>query len=230
MGAVVRSLAIETATVVCAIGVRDDESRWQECVRVLDRSRRHTEVLTTGVRALLDECGVDVATLDRVVVDCGPGLFTGLRVGIATAQALANGLGVDIVGVSSLDVLACAARDAGVNGDVIAMVDARRGELFVQRFHLNGTVVAREAPHVTSPTELAEELAVSSATITGDGALRYATVLAPHARDLLALDVPPVTALLHLGSAAQFTGATSVAPLYLREADAVANFATRDRP
>jgi tRNA threonylcarbamoyl adenosine modification protein YeaZ len=220
-------LAIETATVVCAVGVRIEGDDVVERARVLDRGRRHTEVLTAGIRALLAECGLTSADLDLVVVDRGPGLFTGLRVGIATAQALASGLGADLAGVSSLEVLAHAARDSGVDGDVVAVVDARRGEVFAQRFTLTTEVAARGDMQVTSPAALAEDLAIASAAITGDGALRYADLLGPVARDLLALDVPPVSVLARLGASAPRS--RTVAPIYLREADAVANFTTRDR-
>lgn len=215
-------LAIETATVVCAIGVRDD--RGAEVVRVLDRDRRHTESLTAGVRVLLAEMGLSVRDLDRVVVDRGPGLFTGLRVGIAAAQALAYALGAELVGVTALDALARGARSLGVRGDVVAVVDARRGELFVQRHSAGGAI---DEPRVLAPDRLVAELADDTATLAGDGAVRYADVLAPVARDILALDVPPITALLDLGLAAP---AGAVAPLYLRAPDAVANFATRTRP
>lgn len=217
-----RVLAIETATVVCAIGVRDDASG-REVLRTLDHDRRHTEVLTGGVRAALTELGLVARDLDRVVVDVGPGLFTGLRVGIAAAQALAAATGADLVGVSSLDVLAHAARTVGVAGDVLAAVDARRGELFTRRYDEGGPA---DAPRVVRPDVVASELADRPATLVGDGALRYADLLAPGARDILAIDAPPVDALLALGRDAE---PGPVAPLYMRAPDAVANFSTRDR-
>ncbi len=94
-------LAIETATTACAIGVR---ARDTVVVRVLDEQRRHTEFLAPGIDALLAEVGLGPRDLDRIVVDRGPGLYTGLRVGLATAGALAQALGCDLVGVTSLEL------------------------------------------------------------------------------------------------------------------------------
>ena len=93
-------LAIETATQACAVGVRT--SAGHEVARVLDVERRHTEVLVAGMSALLEECGLLPRDVECVVVDIGPGLFTGLRVGIATAIGFAEGLGCGLVGVTSL--------------------------------------------------------------------------------------------------------------------------------
>lgn len=217
-----RVLAIETATVACAVGVRDTATG-AETVRVLDRERRHTEALTAGMRVILGDSGLGVRDLDRVVVDRGPGLFTGLRVGIAAAQALADALGIALAGVTSLDALAHGARTVGVDGDVLALVDARRGEVFAQRFTVRGAV---DEPRVMRPDDVARELLTSPATVAGDGALRYVDLLGPVARDVLALDLPPIGALLDLGVAAK---PGPVAPLYLRAPDAVAHFATRDR-
>ena len=73
-------------------------------------------------------------TWARSAVDLGPGLFTGLRVGVATAKGLAQGLGIGMVGVTSLEVLARAAFDTGWEGPVVAAVDARRGEVFAARY------------------------------------------------------------------------------------------------
>ena len=221
-------LAIETATTVCAIGV----ARGDEIVTVvLDRERRHTEVLTSGVSALLAQLELTVNDLDRIVVDRGPGLFTGLRVGLATAQALAHARGIDLVTVSSLELLAHGAWRRGVRGRTWALVDARRGELFGQRFELADEVVALDEPRVTTAQELAIIWATSGdpVTVTGDGAARYRELIAL-ASNVTVDDelIPSLQAALVLG--AQREPTAQAVPLYLREADAVANFTTRQRP
>ncbi|MFI5051579.1 MAG: tRNA (adenosine(37)-N6)-threonylcarbamoyltransferase complex dimerization subunit type 1 TsaB [Acidimicrobiales bacterium] len=220
-------LAIETATAACAIGVRAGEA---EVNRVLDEERHHTEALAPGIEALLGELGLRPRDLDRVVVDRGPGLYTGLRVGLATADALARALGCDRVAVTSLELLALGALATGARGRLLAVVDARRGEVFVQRFELDGVAAAGSRPVVVRPEEVAARLATGgvAVTLTGDGAARYAELFA----DLsdVTIDpqrVPPTAAALALG--ATRPAATAVRALYLREADAVANFVTRER-
>ena len=84
--------------------------------------------------------GCTIAEVDRIAVDIGPGLFTGLRVGVATAKALAQALGIGVLGVSSLDVLAAAAAEPfgpGAGARVVSVVDARRGEVFAASYRFD---------------------------------------------------------------------------------------------
>lgn len=168
----VNLLAIETATTACAIGARAGDAQID---RVLDEGRRHTEVLAPGIADVLAELGLGPRDLDRVVVDRGPGLFTGLRVGLATADALARALGCALVAVTSLELLAHGAFAEGVRGRLVGVVDARRGEVFVQAFALDEAVVALDAPSVARPEALVARLrgARGAVTLTGDGAQRY---------------------------------------------------------
>ena len=222
-------LAIETATSACALGLGIDK---RHEVRVLDHGRRHTEVLAVGIKELLDEMGLRARDLERVVVDVGPGLFTGLRVGVATAIGLGEGLGCPLVGVSSLELLAHGARLAGVHATVVAAVDARRGEVFAQTFRVGDQdVVALGSPVVTTARSVVIEWATNGAPVvfTGDGVERYQRDFAavPNATIFEQL-VPSLEAALALGE--ERDPSERVVPLYLREADAVANFATRERP
>ncbi len=221
-------LAIETATSACAIGLRTNE---RELTRVLDLERRHTEVLATGIAAMLDELGVTSRDLDRVVIDVGPGLFTGLRVGVATAIGLGEGLGCEIVSVSSLELYAHGAALARQRGTFVAAVDGRRGEVFVQTFVVgDDDVVATSSPVVTTARKVVIEWATNAkpVTFTGDGVERYLRDFAavPTAR-VWDQRVPSLEAALALGATRE--PSSHVTPLYLREADAVANFTTRER-
>lgn len=221
-------LAIETATMVCALGLRTRDGF--EVGWVVDDERRHTETLAPSIARLLKESELSARDLDRVVVDRGPGLFTGLRVGLATALALSEGAGCAVVGVTSLELLARGAFDTGTRGTLVCCVDGRRGEVFVQTFALGDAVLALGAPAVAVPRDLVIEWATDGAavTFTGDGVERYRRDFAavPHAT-IVTQSVPPVAAALELASTRD--PAERVAPMYLREADAVANFATRQR-
>ncbi len=222
-------LAIETATQACCVGVRTGSG--VEIARVVDESRQHTETLTLGMSTLLREVGLLAREIDRVVVDRGPGLFTGLRVGIATANAFAQGVGCGMVGVTSLEMLAHGAHEAGVRGTLVSAVDGRRGDVFFQAFELAESVEARDQPDVATPQDVVAQWNRSGAalTFTGDGVERYRGDFdsVANARIYTQL-VPSMHAALRLGE--QASPQLTIEPLYLREADAVANFATRERP
>ncbi len=222
-------LAIETATQACCVGVRT--SSGVEIARVVDESRQHTETLTLGMATLIREAGLLAREIDRIVVDRGPGLFTGLRVGIATANAFAQGVGCGMVGVTSLEMLAHGAHEAGVRGTLVSAVDGRRGDVFVQTFELAESVEARGLPDVKTPQDVAAQWSRSGAalTFTGDGVERYRGDFDSVANAAIYTQlVPSMHAALRLGEHA--SPQVTVEPLYLREADAVANFATRERP
>ncbi len=227
MGEAVNILAIETATAACAVAVRT--SLGDERALVVDDERHHTEALAPGIRDLLLASNLSAREIDRVVVDRGPGLFTGLRVGVATAIGFALAAEAELVGVTSLEVLAQGARTAGVRGTLVAAVDGRRGELFVQTFVLDSQVQPADGPAVATPSEVVAVWTKrgEAVTFTGDGAARYETPFrAVAAGSFFRQRVPSALEALRLG--ARREPETSVVPLYLREADAVANFATRD--
>jgi tRNA threonylcarbamoyladenosine biosynthesis protein TsaB len=200
--------------------------------------RRHVETLTPALEHLLSQVDLVPRDIGVVAVDVGPGLFTGLRVGLASAKGLAQSLGIGIVGATSLDILTAGAAAAGQRGLVLACVDARRGEVFAAVHEVTGTgaPVERLATGLFAPDELAALLrGLDGAPVhtLGDGALRYADVLgtvpgiAPGAPGLA---FPPPVALLDLARARLEAGEPPVAPaavvpLYMREADAKSNFA-----
>ena len=221
-------LAIETATPACALGLRTSDGI--EVGWVVDDERHHTEALTSSISRLLSESGLRVRDVDRIVVDRGPGLFTGLRVGLATALGLSQGAGCALVGVTSLELLAHGARECGTRGTLVCAVDGRRGEVFVQTFRLDEVVTALTEPSVARPRDVVIEWVTKGAPVsfTGDGVERYL-------RDFAAVPngkvdhqlVPSIAAALAIGSTRETV--LLVEPMYLREADAVANFSTRQR-
>jgi tRNA threonylcarbamoyl adenosine modification protein YeaZ len=181
-------------------------------------------------------------------------LFTGLRVGVATAKALAQGLGLGVLGVSSLDILAAAAWErsglatGGVAGPVVAVVDARRGEVFAAAYlfgdedeHPDPATVRHDQPEAMAPAALEDWLVDLAArhrwvTVVGDGGLRYRDQLSAHgALDLgLAdeLSAPPPLAQAGLAHRRLVGGAVPTAPAdlepdYRRAADARNNWEQR---
>ena len=229
MGHLMNLIAIETATPACAVGVRTDGGL--EVTRVVNDGRRHTEALTGALAALLDEVSLVPRDVTKVIVDRGPGLFTGLRVGIATAIGFAQALGIALVGVTSLEMLAGGAFDAGVRGTVVACVDGRRGEIFTQTFALDAAVTAIDHPRVATANDVATTWTNDAGlvTFTGDGVERYLEIFQNVADGVLfTQEVPSLHAALDIGASREADEV--LVPLYLREADAVANFTTRQRP
>lgn len=203
-------LAFDTATPATVVGVgRDDgtllaERRHDPAPG--DRPGHATELLALSAAAL-SECGASFADVTRIAVGVGPGTFTGLRIGIATARALAQASGAELVGVSTLQTLL---RD-GVD---LAVLDARRGEAFVLR-------VGEETARVVAPQALADEQATLAA---GDGSRRFRASL-----EAAGITVPQDDSSRHLVTAAALCelGATAapvahdrLVPDYVRAPDA----------
>jgi tRNA threonylcarbamoyladenosine biosynthesis protein TsaB len=188
--------------------------------------RRHTETLAPGIAYLADATGIPLTAIDLIAADIGPGLFTGLRVGVATVKALGAALAVPVVGATSLDLLARAARTAASGRMVAAVVDARRGEVF-WAVYKPGDDDPCQPPAVDPPAIVATRLAelTDDVLVVGDGGRRHSTVfesggllvagaglaypdaavLADVARDVAALGGAVAAAELH--------------PCYLRQAD-----------
>lgn len=142
-----------------------DDGTIEECARELSEdARHHVENLTPMVARVLEAAGIERP--DVVVVGTGPASFTGLRSGLMTARALAWAWGVPIVGVSSLEVMAFAACEAGAE-EVMACIDARRKELFALRARALGSddVEVLEEACIISPSEVPERLAECPATL-----------------------------------------------------------------
>jgi tRNA threonylcarbamoyladenosine biosynthesis protein TsaB len=233
-------VAIETATETVGVAVRT--SGGVEAALTLTGRRRHVETLTPALEHLLGQVSLTPAQVDVVAVDTGPGLFTGLRVGVAAAKGLAQALGIGVVGASSLEILTEGAAAAGLRGTVVSCIDARRGEVFASAAHVAGPgsdATEVLAPGLFTPDGLADAvsaLAEGTIHVVGDGALRYADVLDGVARVVVApgLSFPPPVALIalalrRLGEGRPTVEPGSVVPLYMREADAKSNFARADR-
>jgi tRNA threonylcarbamoyl adenosine modification protein YeaZ len=124
-------LALDTSTPAVVAGVLrvHDDGRAILAERVTVDAHAHAELLTPNVVAAVEDAGLAMADLDAVVVGCGPGPFTGLRVGMATGAAYGHALGVPVYGVCSLDAIG-----VQTTGDVLVVTDARRREVYWARY------------------------------------------------------------------------------------------------
>ncbi|WP_017571235.1 tRNA (adenosine(37)-N6)-threonylcarbamoyltransferase complex dimerization subunit type 1 TsaB [Nocardiopsis halotolerans] len=209
-------LAFDTATpaVTAAIGESDPDGAFtlRASAGSVD-ARRHGELLTPTIARLTEESGIALTDLDHVAVGVGPGPYTGLRVGLSTAHALADALGVPCHGVTTLDALAFA---TGRTEPFVAMTDARRKEVFWARYDDHLTRVGEVA--VDRPAELD----TGDLPLVGDGARMYADVLGAAADPVGPLH-PDAAAMAELALLRLCRGEELPAPnpLYLRRPDAV---------
>lgn len=225
-------LAVDTATDSVVAGVaelRDGEVRVL-AERVVADHRRHAELLTTLVAECLAESGTARTELTAVVVGCGPGPFTGLRVGMATGAAFADALGIPAYGVCSLDALAVDAGPDDAGSRALVVTDARRREVYWALYEGGRRV---RGPEVTAPAVVAEELApdVAGGRIGAVAGSAAHLELAGWTGDPPATGVPTVRGVVMAAAADIVAGAEPepLVPLYLRRPDAVEQKARRAR-
>ncbi|MGW0560379.1 tRNA (adenosine(37)-N6)-threonylcarbamoyltransferase complex dimerization subunit type 1 TsaB [Streptomyces sp. NPDC003016] len=157
-------LAVDTATPAVTVALHDGASVIAEAGQV--DARRHGELLLPTVDRVLAEAGLKLGAVTAVVVGVGPGPYTGLRVGLATAETFGLVLGVPVHGLCTLDGLAYA---SGLTGPFAVATDARRKEVYWARYADARTRIS--GPAVDRPADIAEELA--GLPVVGSGALLY---------------------------------------------------------
>src|ERR1700722_8464605 len=194
-------LAIDTAPPAVTAGVVADGEVVAERVSV--DARAHAERITPNVLAALAEADLTMADLDAVVVGCGPGPFTGLRVGMATAAAYGHALGVPVHGVCSLDAIG-----GPTTGETLVVTDARRREVYWARYR-DGVRI--DGPGVSAPADV--NLGVAQA---GAGSPEHAALFG------LPICDPsyPTPAGLIAAVADWSARPAALVPLYLRRPDA----------
>lgn len=174
-----RVLGIDTATWTATVGVSRDGTVLAEVVA--RESRSHTVSLPGLVERVLADAGLRIEDVEGLAVSIGPGSFTGLRIGLALAKGIAFAGGVPLVGVPTLEALACVA-DAAPGTTVCAALDARKREVYAALFAVEGDGTPRRLTDdlVLPPDELARRLP-ASCLLVGDAGEVYADVLAPRA-------------------------------------------------
>jgi tRNA threonylcarbamoyladenosine biosynthesis protein TsaB len=226
-------LGIESATqqVGCAIGGNEGVIALFESAK----GRRHAETLVPAVEFICRQTGIALSEIGVVAVDIGPGLFTGMRVGISTAKALAHALRVPMIGISSLDLLAFPLRHT--NRLIATVIDARRGELFYAFYRqVPGGVQRIGEYRLGSPDDLAADLEQfpDDVLCVGDGALRYRDRLERRGLEfaeqwLAHPSAAPLVQLAHARALREdWVNTWELEPLYLRKPDAEINWSTRD--
>jgi tRNA threonylcarbamoyladenosine biosynthesis protein TsaB len=220
-------LGIDTATAYLSVAaVADGEPAAEELVAPGDdgRPRHSTEVLPAVERAVAAAGGWDAIGL--IAVGVGPGTFTGLRIGVASARALSQSLALPIVGVSSLAALAAGIGELAAAEDRarLAVVDAKRGEAFAALYGAAGEELWE--PFVAAPAELGERIAAHGEPVlaAGDGSVRFREQLEA-AGAVVAEEGSPAhhvyaRHLCEIAAGQQPERPEAIEPIYLRRPDA----------
>lgn len=219
-------LAIDTSTAQVAVAIGEGHSVKGE-IRLVG-GRRHAEQLAPAIASLVESTGIGLDHLAAIAVGIGPGMFTGLRVGVTTAKTLAQALRIPVVPVASLDLVAYPVRHT--SRVVVATIDARRREVFHASYRSVPGGIQRITEYaVAAPAELVADLEAhgQEVLLVGDGiatapelfaSLEHAELAGPE------FESPSVAALVALAAARvereEFSPPWDVVPLYLRESDA----------
>ena len=227
------TLGIETATQVVSVALAGDDG--VRGVVEISQGRRHAETLTPAIEFVCRHAQIEIGDIGAIGVDVGPGLFTGMRVGLAAGKALAHALRVPMIGMSSLDLLAFPLRHT--DRTIAAVIDARRGELFYALYRpVPGGVqrvtelrCGRVDDFIGDVMPRGHEL-----VCVGDGALRYRDQIESELRCDIAeqfLSRPSAAPLVQLAHARalreEWVNPWEIQPLYLRLPDAQINWQTR---
>ena len=218
-------LGFDTATTTCSAALwADGEVTAYRCI---EAGGKHAEALVPLLREVSAEGGVPLAAVDRFAVTIGPGSFTGIRIGLATARGLALALKRPLIGLSSLEVLAAGVRTSERSGPVLATLDAGRGRLYAQLFDRSLDALSEpQALHAEALPGLATSVkSCGPLNVIGTGQAIALAALAPavDARPASGSPTPDARVLVRRAAVRAVTadgeGAT-VRPLYLREAGA----------
>lgn len=194
--------------------------------RTLAMERGHAEALVPLLQEIMAEAGTVYQALDGVAVTCGPGAFTGIRIGLATARGIALAADIPAIGVGTLEALAAtAAGDAG-GRDVLALLDTKRRDLYAALFDGKGACLA--PPQVTVPNEVPALLRPDQPTlIAGDAEALLGEVMLPASAEVTGRYPGPAAGAIAQLAAARLAAAGRVGdlggppePVYLRPPEA----------
>ncbi|MBX3581736.1 MAG: tRNA (adenosine(37)-N6)-threonylcarbamoyltransferase complex dimerization subunit type 1 TsaB [Rhizobiaceae bacterium] len=209
-------LAIDTASALCAACIYDSDAEKELGRTQLDLGKGHAEHLMTVIADALAQAGLDFGALDRIVIAVGPGSFTGVRVGVATARGLALALKIPAVGVTTLEGLAAQARAQHPGSAIMVALDGGRGEINVEIFDEAG--LATNGPVATTIEGAAILAKKHKGILIGSASAEVANAASVDIR------IVPGGATADIGVYARLGVDKSIdvrpKPLYLREADA----------
>lgn len=214
-----RLLAIDTALEACSAAVLDTQQGILASSS-LAMARGQAEALMPLVASVMDEAGAEFGTLDRIAVTIGPGSFTGLRVGLSAGRGLALASGKPVVGLSTLAAFAAPHIAADLRYPVIAAIDARHGQVYLQVFGAGGRTLV--TPRIASIADAVRAIGADNIRLTGNASRLLADAWPadqPAPASVDTRQAPDIDWVARLGAAAAEDNAPA-SPLYLRAPDA----------
>ena len=220
-------LALDTALNACSVAIMDADDI---CAHLHEKRRRgHAETLMPMVQSLMKKAELCYHDLDLIAVTVGPGTFTGLRIGLATARGIALAADKPIVGITSLEALAASVpREIAAGRPIVATADARRGEIYMQAFIRTDAadrITPMDAPMAVPIAEAYRLLPQENTALLGSGVPLLMGLPGFDADKYAPLDLDEdpdaiVVARLAAATGLPAKGAEPPAPLYLRAPDA----------
>ena len=216
-------LGIDTSTLCGSMALIEEQVLRAEIN--VNLGRKHTERLLPGLEWIFTELGIEPKELGAIVVGIGPGSFTGLRVGLSTAKGLALSLGIPILGISSLKTLAYAVRF--YPGTILAVLDARKSQVFAQFFTGGEELTSPGEPMVIEPEILVKQIPEKT-LLVGEGVRAYQDLFDSLKAKVrfsgYEFDYPKASMLVQLGierlNRGEKDSLDELVPIYLRSSDA----------
>lgn len=215
-----RVLAIDTALAACSAAVLDTVYGGIVAGESLPMTRGHAEALMPLVQRVMNEATLAFSDIDRIAVTTGPGSFTGLRVGIAAARGIALAAGKPIVGLTTLSAYAAPVMAADDNYPVVAAIDARHAQVYLQIFGPGGRTLT--APRLAPLREAAQAAGAAPCCIVGSAADLVAAAMSADDAAPVAVDdraAPDIGWVARMGAVLP-EGQSPPKPQYLRAPDA----------
>jgi len=208
-------LHIETSTEQCSVAL-SDSTKLLVHKSLLEDGFKHAAKLHVFIDEVLQEANISPTELDAVAVSAGPGSFTGLRIGSVAAKGLCFALDIPLITIPTLQLLAA---PHWQHSKVVALLDARRDEVYTATYDTGGNELTKTQAHILTETSFAE-LAQVTACFVGTGAEKAKALLPKNANWHFLPTHPIATAMLPLATAAfkikEFTNSTNFAPTYIK--------------
>ncbi len=230
-------LGIDSSTQVNTIALIDQGKLLAETI--MNTRKNHSQRLMPMIDMILNEAGINIANIDGVAVSSGPGSFTGLRIGMTTAKAIAWSLNKPVVGVPSLDGIAYNA--GGVSGIICPILNARRSEVYTALYTFNKGELQLLSDYLAiEPVQLIKKLHKMDGNITllGDAIEEFASVFKENLGERLTIPpsanrLPRASQIAYLGwkrlRKGETDNAINLSPLYIRKSEAELNLEQRKR-
>lgn len=215
-------LSIETSTAVCSVALSKDGACLAQKINFEGPS--HATLLSVYVQEILDFAKQQKLKLDAVAISCGPGSYTGLRIGVSTAKGLCYGLDIPLIAINTLTIMAFTVKESQVIADnslLCPMIDARRMEVYTAFYDNKLSTIRETAADIINEESYTDLLNTHSILFFGNGADKCKTILT-HPNAIFSNEIHPIAKnMIILAEASfeanRFEDIAYFEPFYLKE-------------